>query len=909
MTPERFRQIQELYLLARDHNPGTRSELLAGACGSDGDLLREVETLLAEDSGGVLDRPALEIAAELLDCGHLGPGTQIGAYRIESQLGAGGMGEVFRGVDTRLGRNVAIKTCRDEFSDRFHREAQAISLLNHPHICTLYDVGPNYLVMELVEGETLAHRLKRGKLSIEQTIRYGSQIADALAAAHAKGIIHRDLKPGNIMLTKSGVKVLDFGLSKSPQDENLTASNAVMGTPAYMAPEQREGKECDARADVYALGLVLCEMATGSRTSLLTSLPPQFAHIVERCHAPDPENRWQAASDVKAELEWAATTQGVVGDSKTPRRWLAWVVAAALALAFAAVSLLYFLRVPAEARVVSTTISPPGNTSLIGTSTLLSPDGHRVVLSAIGTDGKQRYWMRSLDAPATTALPLLDGTWFPFWSPDGRSLGFFADGKLKRIDVMGGPAITLADAPGCCGGAWSPQGIIVFAPSYLGGLQQVSAAGGTPKPATNLQGPGDYSHRFPWFLPDGRHFLFQDQAQGARAGSTLRIGSLDATEARTIGPANSQGVYSSGYLLFLRDRTLMAQPFDTARLVTTGDAVPVAEHVQRIDVGGPFGVFSVSRERLLTYQVGPGAGGRQLTWLDRSGKQLGTLGDASDFGRVEFSPDGRSLAATTLDPETATAKPRLWIYEVARGLRARFSSSEGEVGAPVWSPDGRSIVYRVLNPNGGLDLYRKAADREGGAELLYSDGAVKTPTSWSFDGRFLLFDRTDPHTSSDIWALPLEHGREGAPLKPFPWLATGSNEGAGQFSPDGRWVVYQSNESTHDFEIYVAPFPGPGGRRRISAADGRLPRWRRDGREIFYSTTDGTLMAVEVSLKGAYIEIGSPRPLGIRLGFITSYLYDVSADGQRIMAAVPVEEKSSPPLTLVENWTELLKKK
>jgi Tol biopolymer transport system component/predicted Ser/Thr protein kinase len=907
MTPERLRQIQKLYLSARDHDPSTRPEFLAQACGSDEDLRREVETLLPEGGGEVLERPALEIAAELLDGGQFGPGLQIGAYRIESQLGAGGMGDVFLAVDTRLGRKVALKTCREQFSERFHREARAISLLNHAHICTLYDVGPDYLVMELVEGETLSDRLKRGKLSIEQTIQCGSQIAGALAAAHAKGIIHRDLKPGNIMLTKSGVKVLDFGLAKSPQDESLTASHAVMGTPAYMAPEQREGKECDARADVYALGLVLCEMATGNKSRMSADLPPRFGHIVERCLTDDPESRWQAASDVKAELEWAATTQGGVDVAKTPRRWLRWVVAA-FALAFAAVCLLYFRAVPTEARVISTTISPPGDTLLtgIGGGPLLSPDGRRIVLSAIGTDGKARHWVRSLDAPAATLLPLPEDAWFPFWSPDSRSLGFFTDEKLERIDVAGGPAITLADAPsGGFGGSWNPQGIIVFSPSPVGRLQQVPAGGRAPKPATQLEGAADISHRFPWFLPDGRHFLFQDQAQGVIGGSTLRIGSLDATDTKTVGPSNSQGVYSSGYLLFLRDRTLMAQPFDAVRLVTTGDAVPIAEHVQRNYFGvSPFGLFSVSRERLLAYQVEAGSGGLQLTWFNRSGQQVGTLGDASDFISVEFSPDRRSLAATTSGPDS-----NVWIYEVTRGLPTRFTSRSGEAAMPVWSPDGRSIVYWVLNPKGGLDLYRKAANAEEGAELLYSDGALNTPTSWSSDGKFLLFNRVDPHSNGDIWAVPLNRGGTGAPLKPFPWLATASNEGAAKFSPDGRWVVYNSNEASHDFEIYVAPFPGPGGRRRISAGEGRFPRWRADGREIFYSTTDGMLMAVGVSFKGADIEIGPARPLGIRLGFITSYLYDVSADGQRILAAVPVQEKSPPPLTLVENWTQLLRKK
>ncbi len=908
MTPDRLQQIEDLFHAARACGSDEREALLAAA---DPELRREVESLLAQRGDPLLDRPVLGLTrSDTAAVTQVAAGTELGPYTVETMLGRGGMGEVYRARDTRLNRRVAIKVSSHQFTDRFEREARAIAALNHPHICTLYDVGPNCLVMELVEGETLAARLKRGKLSMEQTIQYGAQIADALAAAHAKGIIHRDLKPGNIMLTKSGVKVLDFGLAKSSQDETLTATNAVMGTPAYMAPEQRGRKECDARTDIYSLGLVLREMATGNTVHGLTDLLPQFAHIVERCLMPDPENRWQTASDVKAELEWVGKSHGTLSIPNAPRRPLPWAAAAAFAVAFTAVSFLYFRgtyfsEVTPEARVISTIVPQPENIPFVWNQPLLSPDGRRIVLWELGTDGKIRHWVRSLDGTAATQ-PLPEGAIFPFWSPDSRSLGFFADGKLKRIDVTGGPSVTLADAPSGCGGSWSPQGVIVFAPTNAGGLQQVPAAGGPSKPATTLHGTGDYSHRLPWFLPDGRHFLFQDQAQGVITGSTLRIGSVDAIEAKTVGPANSQGVYSSGHLLFLRERTLMAQPFDEARLVTTGDAVPIAEQVQRFSTApSPLGGFSVSRERLLAYQTEPGGGRLQLTWFESGGKQVGTLGDASEFLSIEFSPDHRSLAATRSDPNTS-----LWIYEMARGLATRFTSGSEEAATPVWSPDGLSIIYRFSSPAGGVDLYRKAINAEGTGELLYSDGASNTPTSWSPDGRFLLFTRIDPKTGGDIWVLPLERGAAGGPLKPFPWLATDYNEGDGRFSPDGRWVVYGSNENTPQLEIYVAPFPGPGGRRRISAGEGRYPRWRADGKEIFYSRTDGMLMAVDVSLKSATIEVGSARPLGIRIGFVTTgSRYDVSADGQRFLVARPLEQKASAPLMLVENWTELLKKK
>jgi Tol biopolymer transport system component len=889
MTPERLQQIQELYLSARDRDPAIRPGFLAQACGSDDELRREVDSLLAQDSGGVVNRPAVEVAAELLDSGPLGPGVQIGAYRIQSQLGAGGMGEVFRAVDTRLGRAVAIKTCREQFSDRFHREARAISSLNHPHICTLYDVGPNYLVMELVEGETLAARLKRGKLSIEQTIQYGSQIASALAAAHAKGIIHRDLKPGNIMVTKSGVKVLDFGLAKSPQDETLTASEVRLGTPAYMAPEQRDGKECDARTDIYALGLVLREICPKDASQ-------QFMHVVERCLVDDPESRWQAASDVKAELEWAARAQSAVSAAKTPRKWLAWAVVAAFALGLAAVSLLYFRAAPAEARLTYSTVSPPENDSADWNAPVPSPDGRLIVL---WTSGKDRLWVRRFDSPAWQPLPGTEHAISPFWSPDSRSLGFFADGKLKRIEIAGGPAEALADAPEGQGGSWSPQGVIVFAPSATGGLQRVAATGGQPAPATSLQGTDDHSHRNPWFLPDGKHFLFQGIAPGIT--TTLRIGALDSTEVRTVVRASSHGVYSSGYLLYIREDTLMAQPFDQTRLATSGEAVPMAQRVASvIRIGVPQAEFSASGERLLAYRTGAGTGRLQLTWFDRAGRQMGTLGDASDFFTLEFSPDHTSVATSR------THNSEVWIYDAARGLPARFTSSAGSPEEAVWSPDGRSVAY-VVKRNGMYRLYRSAVDGSGKEELLYEDRVLTIPSSWSPDGRFLLFIRNDAMTQEDIWALPLEPGPAHAPLRPFPWLVTPSTEFEAKFSPDGRWVAYSSNESNL-YEVYVAPFPGPGNRRQISAGGGRFPRWRADGKEIFYVTPDGVLAGAEVFAKETNIEVGAIRPLGVRVP-VMYYPYDVSNDGQRFLVTVPLEQKSSASLTLVENWTELLKKK
>jgi Tol biopolymer transport system component len=575
---------------------------------------------------------------------------------------------------------------------------------------------------------------------------------------------------------------------------------------------------------------------------------------------------------------------------ETRRNWLAWAFAVVFAVAFVAAAFLYFRAAPAapaETRVMYG-LFPPEDTS-VDWNAVLSPDGRSVAYWGIGAG----LWVQRLDSPTPQFLPGTEGAWFPFWSPDSRSLGFFTDAKLKRIEVTGGPAVTLADAPNGFGGSWSPQGVIVFAPSYEGALQQVAAAGGTTKPAITLG--GDYSQSLPWFLPDGRHFLFLGQKLSEP--TELRIGALDSSEVKTVGRADSSA-FSSGYLLFVRENTLVAQPFDPSLLTTRGEAVPIAQHVPSLArLGRQFGQFSVSRERSLAYKTGTGADLLQLTWFDRNGRQIGTLGDAGSFSTLEFSPDHTSLAVS----RTAQGSD-IWIYEVARGLPARFTSNLGSPQLAAWSPDGRSIAY-TLRRDGKVGLYRQALDGSGKEELLYEDDVLRFPYSWSRDG-FLLLWQTDSKTGIDIGVLPLEQGATHAPLKPYPWLANSFNEVPGRFSPDGRWVAYFSNESGR-YEIYVAPFPGPGPKRQISSSGGSRPRWRADGKEIFYVGPDG-LMAAEVSVKAATIEVGAVRPLGIRVSLGTGFLYDVSADGQRILAAV---QKSHAPLTLVENWTELLKKK
>jgi predicted Ser/Thr protein kinase len=576
MTPERWRQIEELYNLACDRGEGVLEH-------ADPELRREVRDMLMQESGGkVLDQAAFNLITNSSQT-RVMAGSELGPYRIEAPLGEGGMGEVFRATDTRLGREVAIKVSHEKFTDRFEREARAIAALNHPNICTVYDVGPNYLVMELVEGETLAGRLKRGKVPMEQTIQYGAQIASALSSAHTKGIVHRDLKPGNVMITKGGVKVLDFGLAKSTQDETLTAANAVMGTPAYMAPEQREGKACDARTDIYALGLVLSEMATGTRLQpgerpQLDSLPDKVAHVVGRCLAPDPEDRWQSARDVKSELEWATIASASVVPSKRASR--VWPTFAALAtLGLGVLAVVHFREVGAETSLRYATILPPDKTSFDFAMNFgpvaLSRDGKQMVFAATGEDGKSQLWLRALDRVSAEPLQGTEHGAFPFWSPDSRWIGFFADGKLKKLDTRGGPPIALADAVGSgAGGSWSPTGTIVFAPTVFAPLLKISQDGGGSKLAVQTDVAMGAADGFPWFLPDGEHFLFA--SWGGAGRMQLRAASLRSTASSIVGEADSNVIYAGGRLLYLRENSLMAQSFDLKSLRTIGEAVPVA---------------------------------------------------------------------------------------------------------------------------------------------------------------------------------------------------------------------------------------------------------------------------------------------------------------------------------------------
>ena len=889
-------------------------------------------------------------------------GKRLGPYEILSSIGAGGMGEVYRAKDTRLDRIVAIKVLPPHLADspelreRFEREARTIASLNHPHICTLYDIGhrdgTDFLVMEYLEGETLAQRLVKGPLPLDQVLQYAVEISDALDKAHRKGVTHRDLKPGNIMLTKSGSKLLDFGLAKLQQDaapatplsqlptlkENVTAQGTILGTLQYMAPEQVEGKndEIDGRTDIFAFGAVLYEMATGkkafegkSTASLIGAImhldpppisalqpvtPPALDRLVKTCLAKDPEDRWQAARDVTRELKWIAeggSHQATVVTGRKTRERLAWPIAAII-IALLALGTFAYLRRPQQTQSVRFLVSPPDTWSLAQQALIggqgvplplaVSPDGRRIAFVATNAEGKTLLWVRSLDTLTAQPLAGTDGGFRPFWSPDSRSLGFVAEGKLKKIDISGGPPITLCDAPQIRGGTWSRDGVIVFGPTATSGLQKVSAAGGVPTAATVL-GQGEVGHVQPTFLPDGRHFLYRANTTGPGPGWPVYVGSLDSAERKLLLNSDSQNVlYSQGYLLFLRERTLMAQPFDARRLALSGDPFPIAEQIQ-IQGTPPNGVFSVSENGVLAYQTGTATGGSQLNWFDRTGKQIGMLGDAATYNDVELSSDGKWASVSVADQKGRD----IWVYDIARGLRTRFTFDPADEFTSLWSPDGSRIVFNSHRKQ-HLDLYQKASSGAGSEEVLLEDNADKYPMSWSADGKFIMYVSNGGFTSStgdDIFVLPLSGDR-----KPFPFLNTKFNEGAPQFSPDGRWVAYQSDESGKN-DVYVAPFRGPGGKWQISTGGGSNPRWRQDGTEIFYQAPDNKLMAAAVNGKGGSFEVGAVKPLFQTrpgTGFRYYYFYHVSPDGQRFLVNTAPEQAASAPITVVLNWQAGLKK-
>jgi eukaryotic-like serine/threonine-protein kinase len=898
----------------------------------------------------------------------LAAGTRLGPYEILSLIGAGGMGEVYKARDTRLERQVAIKLLHPEFATRpdrrarFEMEARAISALGHPHICTLFDVGEQdgraFLVMELLEGETLDDRLTRGSLPAADLLRYATEIASALAHAHGQHIVHRDVKPSNVMLTASGAKLLDFGVAKSPalapvaspstlslDQRDATAEGTMIGTFQYMAPEQLEGRPVDARTDIFGFGAVVYEMATGNKAfdgsshasliaAILTANPPSITssrghttgdrlllaldHIIERCLAKDPDQRWQTVADVKLELEWIARggTIAPAPGGRSPshvRETVAWMLAVA---AVAAVVVLVTRRSTADATMRFVITPPPGTTIGVAenrTRLAISPDGRRLAFVA-ATGGRQQIWVRSLDSLASAPLAGTDGAVSPFWSPDSRFVGFFSpgDGALKKVEIAGGPARTICAAQIDGAPVWGPDGTILFT-QFLSGIYRVPADGGMPVAVTQLdKGKRELNHYWPEFLPDGRHFLYMATAlenTGVRATPSVYVASLDTTETTLLARMHSRMVYAEpGFVLFVQDGALLAQPFDAVKLRLTGEPRQIADGVAYVRTLGAGG-FTASRDGMLAYQNAGDVA--QLVAYDRRGNATPTGWTQQNYGTVRFSPNGRNVVVDVLDPRTGTAD--IWIYDVARGVPVRFTSDPADESGPVWSPDGSRIMLRMSR--GGPESLRLGsaapniyAKPLSGApeELLVADTSPLQTEDWSGDGEWVAYTRSTRQTGMDIWLMPTTGDRKAVPLSNERF-----DEWGASFSPDSKWLAFASTESGEP-EVYVSSVRHPRDKKRISTAGGSSPRWRADGKELFYAAADNrAVMAVTIDAAteltaGIPARLFSVGPLPAVRGARRNMVYDASPDGQHFLVSVPSGELLSSRITVVSNWTSAL---
>jgi serine/threonine protein kinase len=857
-------------------------------------------------------------------------GTRFGPYEVVAPIGAGGMGEVYRARDPRLGRTVAIKVSAARFSERFEREARSVAALNHPNICTLYDVGPNYLVMEYIEGVPL-----KGPLPVEKAVEYAGQILDALDAAHRKGITHRDLKPANIIVTKQGIKLLDFGLAKhqaaplaeggATLEQALTSEGEIVGTLQYMSPEQLQAKSVDARSDLFSFGCVLYEMLTGKRAfegentasviaailerepAPLTVAPP-LERIVKRSLAKDPDQRFQTARDLKAALAWALEHPPAPASAKSGRRWGIAAVALLIGVLLGVWGLALLRRPPAEARPYRLQIDPPEGSRFIFGNNIgglsLSPDGHTAAYVAAGA-GKNGLWIRPLDSAAARLITGTDGAAYPFWSPDSKSVAFFAGSKLLRVDLSGGAPLPICDVNLARGGAWTSDGRILFG-VLADGLFQVSAFGGRPEPLTTLDASrGEGFHRWPQVLPGGR-FLYSVQSEkaensGIYAASLAKPGErvrLLATETNALYAPGGNG---RSYLLWLRGGILVAQEFDAGTLKLEGEPHPVADPVAKIGILGQMNV-AVSAQGLLLYSASNTLS--QFTWFDRTGKPLGVVGDPGEYSVFRLSPDGRRVV-TALDRPGFTD---LWLLEVERHVASRFTSNSGLSTYPIWSPDGRSILFCSGAPR---NLFRKESSGANNEERLSRSPNSQYPCDWSRDGRWVLYyELTGTGTQRDLWVLPTTPDGKSAPdAAPKPYLRTPYNEQRGRFSPDSppRWVAYQSDETGRP-EVYIRAFPEPHGATQISTDGGQYPQWGAGGRELIYISLNNKLMAVSLKVGADTIQPSTPRELfplpAVDDGWCP---YDITADGQRFLMRATPERGAAQPLTIIVNWPALLK--
>jgi len=882
----------------------------------------------------------------------LNPATRLGPYEIVAPLGAGGMGEVYRARDTRLDRDVAIKVlpaalAQDpEALTRFEREAKAVAALSHPNILAIHDVGAHdgvvYAVTELLEGDTLRERVAGGPLPLRKVIDVAVQMAHGLAAAHGKGIVHRDLKPENVFVTTEGrVKILDFGLAKAPAPEGAgataggataaatmaegTTPGTVVGTVGYMSPEQVRGQAVDPRTDIFAFGAVLYEILSGRRafkrdtaadtmsailnadppelTSSASGVPPALDRILRRCLEKHPAERFHSAHDLALALETISLGSGTASMTVAPaarrigvhgRERLAWAIALALV---AAASGLVLLRRPEPAgpAVSKLIVSIPMTTpmpSLVEKRIALSPDGRTLVYTAAPSS---RLYLRPIDRLDAIGLERTEGASNPFFSPDGRWIGFFADGKLKKVSIAGGMPFVVCDAAIGRGATWGPDGTIVFAGGLSTGLQRVSAGGGRPEPLTK-PGAEERSHRWPEFLPDGKTVLFVVQPRGVFSFFDARVvvQSLQTGERKTVFDGGTNPMFADGAVIVNRAGSLLAIPFDVDRLEPAGPPVPVVEHVSGHSNTGAT-QYAVSRNGSIVYVPRDVPLDAEVVWVARNGGVTPVKDLRRPLDALALSPDGNRVAL-----RMSTGGGDVWIYDFRRGSLARLTFTPGSDTSPVWTPDGRRILFAGIRA-GPFNIFWKASDGTGDDELLVQSMDSDMPSAVSPDGRWLVFTRQAMQTGNDLWLLPLEGER-----KPRPLLVTPFAEARARFSPDGRWIAYQSNESGR-FEVYVQPFPGPGGKWQVSTEGGETPIWSPTGRELFYRD-DQRLMAVAIDAVPSFVP-GTPRPLfqypggdyiQVGLGGVT---YDVAPDGQRFLMIKNVDEVTDRHIYWLTGWS------
>ena len=890
----------------------------------------------------------------------LDAGTKLGRYEIRSKIGAGGMGEVYQARDMELGRDVAVKVLPSSFSvdptrlQRFQQEACAAGALNHPNVLIVHDIGAcegaPYVVSELLEGETLRKRIGGTPVAQRRAIDYALQIANGLAAAHEKGIIHRDLKPDNIFITNDGrLKILDFGLAKLTQVDGDQAQTdiptrrvdtdpgVVMGTVGYMAPEQLKGRTVDQRSDIFSFGAIFYEMLSGRRafhresvaetmSAILKEDPPELAdtnktvspaleRIVNHCLAKHPEERFHSARDIAFALEalsGSTTSSETMMAATLPaaRRFggysFPWVIAGAAVVLAAAFAWAYFRQSPSgEVREATRFIIPMPDKALIFGTPVISPDGRRIVYRLNTEDGKELLWVSSLGSFDARPLAGTDGALQPFWSSDSRSVAFFANTKLKRIDLSGGFVQTICDAPSNVSGAWSSNGTIIFSRGVASGLYRVTMAGGTPVQHTQVDvSRNEIEHTSPYFLPDGRHFIYLVRNVQPE-NSAIYVGSLDSTETKSLLQVHSNTVYAPpGYLLFVRDNTIMAQAFDADTLDLKGDAFPVAEQVARNPILGR-ALFSVSENGVLVMRSG-GLYSNQLIWFDGTGKQLGAVTPPGGYNMLALSPDEKSVAVSRADSLAMTASD-IWLINLERGTQIRLTDDPAGDTFPSWSPTGDRITF-VSNRNGQNSIYVKLSNGSAVEEPLVSSAELKLNPTFSPDGKFIIYSQLNPKTNTDLFVVSTGDKK----IEPF--LQTSFVEAQARVSPNGRWVAYISNK-TNQFEVYVQTFPVAGGEVPVSVGGGSQPQWRADGRELYYYAPSRKLMAVEVNGDSPTFRVGTARPLfDIRtLGAMiesfpgTGY-YTSARSGNRFLVASLPETPERQQINVILNWTADLKK-